>query len=142
MERYSVESNKYITMKKVSEIINEAKPTSNPGWLRIKVIEYFTETKSIDEKSLSKFASSIGLSFESLREEIYSILIDFFQSGKYNQALKDGIKMTIDQEQLEIGIRFEMEHTKDPNISRRIALDHLSDCPKYYTHLVELEKKC
>jgi len=47
----------------------------------------------------------------------------------------------VDAEELEMGIKVEMEHTKDKNIAREIALDHLSSCPKYYSLLLEMEKK-
>lgn len=37
--------------------------------------------------------------------------------------------------QLQMGIREEMEHTKDPAIAREIAMDHLAEDPAYYTKL-------
>lgn len=40
----------------------------------------------------------------------------------------------IDQE-LAMGIAEEMEHTDDPRIARRIALDHLRERPDYYSQL-------
>lgn len=42
---------------------------------------------------------------------------------------------TIDPMQLEMGIKVEMEHTKDPEIAKSIAIDHLTENPKYYTVL-------
>jgi hypothetical protein len=49
--------------------------------------------------------------------------------------------MYIDPEQLEIGTRVEMEHTRDPRIARRIALDHLAELPDYYTRLAKMERE-
>lgn len=40
--------------------------------------------------------------------------------------------------QLKMGIKVEMEHTKDKVIARMIALDHLREYPDYYTRL----KRC
>lgn len=42
---------------------------------------------------------------------------------------------SIDQHELKIGIKHEMEHTKDASIAKEIALDHLAENPKYYTEL-------
>ncbi len=41
----------------------------------------------------------------------------------------------VDAKQLAMGIKVEMEHTKDKRISKRIALDHLAEDPLYYTKL-------
>ncbi len=46
-----------------------------------------------------------------------------------------------DQKQLEMGIRVEREHTKDDNLAREIAMDHLEEDPLYYSHLIKMEKK-
>lgn len=41
----------------------------------------------------------------------------------------------VDREQLKLGIKHELEHTKNPKIAAEIALDHLSEDPEYYSHL-------
>ena len=41
----------------------------------------------------------------------------------------------VDPIELALGQTVEMEHTTDPNIATEIALDHLSEDPKYYTKL-------
>lgn len=43
----------------------------------------------------------------------------------------------VDQEQLRLGTKHEMEHTKDPKVARDIAMDHLAEDPEYYSHLKE-----
>lgn len=40
-----------------------------------------------------------------------------------------------DQSELKMGIKIEMEHTNDGNVAREIAMDHLTEDPKYYTKL-------
>jgi uracil-DNA glycosylase len=45
----------------------------------------------------------------------------------------------VDQDELKRGITHEMEHTDDPKIAEEIALDHLSEDPKYYTKLESIE---
>jgi len=42
--------------------------------------------------------------------------------------------------QLEKGVKIEMEHTDDKSLAKEIAMDHLVEDPKYYDHLVEMEK--
>jgi len=42
----------------------------------------------------------------------------------------------IDAIQLSTGIQIEMEHTNDTEIAKSIAMDHLTEDPKYYTKLV------
>lgn len=46
----------------------------------------------------------------------------------------------VDPKQLEMGIKIEMEHTKNRKLARRIALDHLYEDPKYYTKLKKMEE--
>ena len=45
---------------------------------------------------------------------------------------------TVDPRELKMGIEVEMEHTKDPNKAKIIALQHLAEDPKYYTKLSSL----
>lgn len=44
-------------------------------------------------------------------------------------------------EQLDVGIKIEMEHTNDPKKAKKIALEHLDDDPEYYSHLLEMIDK-
>jgi len=46
-----------------------------------------------------------------------------------------------DREQLRLGTRHEMEHTRDRTKAREIAMDHLAEDPSYYTHLSEMESR-
>ena len=45
------------------------------------------------------------------------------------------------KKELEKGIKVEMEHTKDKNKAKEIAMDHLTEDPKYYTKLKKVENK-
>jgi uncharacterized protein YktB (UPF0637 family) len=44
------------------------------------------------------------------------------------------------QKDLEDGIKVEMEHTKDRQVAKEIAKDHLSEDPNYYKKLKKIEK--
>ena len=48
---------------------------------------------------------------------------------------------TLDPKEYAMGEKVEMEHTNDPKLAREIARDHLTEDPKYYTHLKEMEDK-
>ena len=45
------------------------------------------------------------------------------------------------KDQIEKGIKVEMEHTDDEALAKEIAMDHLTEDPKYYDHLQEMEDK-
>lgn len=47
----------------------------------------------------------------------------------------------VDSDELEMGIEVEKEHTKSKKIAKEIALDHLSEDPKYYTKLKAIHKE-
>jgi hypothetical protein len=44
-----------------------------------------------------------------------------------------------DPEELSMGEKVEREHTDDPKLARKIALDHLAEIPDYYTRLKKME---
>lgn len=56
-------------------------------------------------------------------------------SNKFNVSLN---KL---ESQLEMGKKFELEHTNDIKIAEKIALDHLKEIPDYYTRLKKMENK-
>lgn len=56
--------------------------------------------------------------------------INYFAKGEAE-------KFPIDQVQM--GIKVEMEHTDDPMVALKIALDHLKESKEYYTKLKEME---
>lgn len=41
----------------------------------------------------------------------------------------------LDTEQLAVGTKVEMEHTRDPAVAEEIAADHLTEDPNYYRKL-------
>jgi len=70
------------------------------------------------------------------------------QAEKYRAFFKEGYAgkagtraSSVDAKQLAMGIKVEMEHTNDKKIAEKIALDHLTEDPLYYTHLDEMERK-
>ena len=59
-------------------------------------------------------------------------------SAKPAKPAKSG-KPTYDPQELEVGRRIELEHTKNPKVAERIAKDHLREIPDYYSRLQRME---
>lgn len=55
-------------------------------------------------------------------------------------AKKHNVDIKQIEDQLEIGVKIEKEHTDSDEKARRIALDHLFEIPDYYTRLTKMEK--
>ena len=64
-------------------------------------------------------------------------------SGKSTKDLADKHGVSVEQieAQLEKGVKVEMEHTKNVDTARKIALDHLAEVPDYYDKLAQVEAK-
>ena len=56
-------------------------------------------------------------------------------------AEKHDVSVSKIKKELESGTTIELEHTKDKNKAREIALDHLYEFPDYYTRLKDMENK-
>ena len=54
-------------------------------------------------------------------------------------AKKHRLDVSFIQKQLDMGEPIEHEHTKDHNLARNIALQHLDEIPDYYTRLKKME---
>jgi hypothetical protein len=66
----------------------------------------------------------------------------FKKAKKVPGGLADGKKDTdFNQKELDMGVEVELEHTKDKELSKDIAKDHLEEFPNYYTELDKMEKK-
>ena len=50
-------------------------------------------------------------------------------------ARKHGVPQHEIWNQLQDGIKVEMEHTDNPELAQEIAMDHLTERPDYYTEL-------
>jgi hypothetical protein len=56
--------------------------------------------------------------------------------------IKNLLQETINRKQmLELGTLVELEHTNNKGAAKQIAKAHLSEDPKYYSHLAIMEKK-
>lgn len=82
------------------------------------------------------------MKFSKLYEQIKDQLPGGYADNKTVEdiAKKHNVPVEDIEKQLEMGIKVEMEHTDDENISREISMDHLFEIPDYYTRLDKMEK--
>ena len=62
--------------------------------------------------------------------------MDIYGIANYHKVDLDDL-----MKELEMGIKVELEHTFDRKTAEEIALDHLYEDPKYYTHLQKIHKE-
>jgi hypothetical protein len=99
-----------------------------------KIIKWFIENPYPDEESVRAMAEQLGMSEDGVEKEIYAIVSSFISEG-----FSKGHDVDADPEELKMGIEVEFEHSTNPLISRKIAMDHLTEFPDYYTRLKRLE---
>lgn len=97
--------------------------------------------KTIQDPKLSK-TDKIAVCkeyFQLDNNELFNFVID--KLSKTNEDIIPGGKgdslseKDVDPKELKMGIKVELEHTKNSNLAKEIALDHLAEDPKYYTKL-------
>lgn len=121
------------TLKKIDRFLSEA---ADPE-LRTTLMAFFKENPEPSDDDVHDFAEKEGINPHDFEEHIYAILGSFFGAGyAYERKFTEE---DADSKQLEMGIEVEMEHTSDPLIAKRIALDHLSEITDYYTRLAKME---
>lgn len=106
--------------------------------IKNKIMKYFKKNPKPSDKNIHDFAQALNVNEYKFEELIYEILGEIFGAGK---AYEDNFTETdADPEQLRMGIKVEMEHTSNKEISKRIALDHLAEISDYYTRLKKMEE--
>lgn len=77
--------------------------------------------------------------FNTLLEQVFKGIAQ----GKSLKDIADKHKVSMEQiqKQLDMGMKVEMEHTKDKELAKKIAMDHLFEIPDYYSKLDKIEKK-
>ena len=92
--------------------------------------------KSLAEMIVRKWGEKVYLP-EELINEACDILDDL--DGLSD---KEGVGAAdVDPDELEMGLKVEQEHTSDKKVALRICLDHLTENPKYYSYLKQMENQ-
>lgn len=104
------------------------------------LITLFQGKKKIkDHRDIHALAEKLGMDEPGQLEEIaYAMLQSFWANGR---AMEKGMDFEVDEKELNMGMKVELEHTDSDVIAYRIALDHLAELKDYYTLLAEMEKK-
>ena len=94
----------------------------------------------------SKAVSAKKIASESKVNEARGSYAAFRKRGEAAKSRDQGLSAKggkkpedFDKEQLDAGTKVEMEHTDDPAKAQQIAMDHLTEDPKYYTKLNRME---
>lgn len=106
--------------------------SSNKGGMMLDMLKYSGEMKE-QEKLKGGKSDKKGL-FDLAMKHAFGDKV-LTTSKKIKSILKELKK------QIDIGIKVEMEHTKDEKKAREIAMDHLMEDPKYYDKLKKIESK-
>lgn len=91
----------------------------------------FMNTKEVSEDGLERLAKDNGIGIT----DLYLKIAEMFNNFLYRDDEFD-----FDRKQLEKGIEYEYEHTKDREIAKIIALDHIKKISDYYDKLETFDK--
>jgi len=99
-----------------------------------------------EEKSADKFKDQMPDSKEEYSAHDYAKEMEIRGEGEESACIEDiaakhGVSQDVIQNQLEMGIKVETEHTDDFDVATKIATDHLNEDPHYYTKLAKMESE-
>lgn len=103
------------------------------------IMDFFADNPSPPDDDIHDLAEKLGIDAHKFEAYIYSILGSILGTGRAKN--KKFTEKDADKKELEMGIKVEMEHTKNKAIAKRIALDHLSELSDYYSKLKKMEEK-
>jgi hypothetical protein len=120
-------------MKRFRDFLNEGSKTE------IAIMDFLKNNPAPKDDLIHDLAEKMGIEPDDFEAEVYKILGSFVGYGRAKDKKLDEKK--VDKEQLKMGIKVEMEHTNNPTIAKRIALDHLAEISDYYTRLKKMEEE-
>jgi hypothetical protein len=100
--------------------------------------------KSSKEKPTDEFRQQMPDSKEEYSAHDYAKEMEAKGENEESACIEDlatrhGVSLEEITNQLEMGLKVEMEHTEDMDVAKKIALDHLGEDPHYYTKLAKME---
>mgnify|MGYP001767083962 CR=1 FL=1 len=124
-------------LNKIDKYLNEEQEKKDS--VKEKLYKFFKDNKNPPDKKVHGLAEKLGIDPDDLESEIYSILSSFMSNGRFNEKGKG--EDSYPEDEIKMGIKVEQEHTTDLDMAKRIALDHLSEFPDYYTRLLKMENE-
>lgn len=109
--------------------------------LQESLMSLLQESPNPDISKINQWVDKENVDLSELTEEAFEMLGDVLGKGKSVERPED--QKNYPQDQLDKGIKVEMEHTDNPLISEKITEDHLSEQldeekePTYYTDLLD-----
>jgi len=134
LKSFDMRPKKVKVVENKEEILLE-QPNNGMTDLHAEIIKWITANPKASLEDATVFSKQLGIDMKELDHHIFMILADVLTQGK-----SKGKDINPDAKELEMGIKVEMEHTTIVEISRKIAMDHLSEIPDYYTRLAKMEK--
>ena len=125
-------------MSKFKEYISEEESNSKEK-IDSEIMHFLAVNPTPPDDEVHKLGTRLGLEPDEFESKIYAILGSILGAGMAKR--KGFTEKDASKKELEMGIKVEMEHTKNKAVAKRIALDHLSEMPDYYTKLVKMEKE-
>lgn len=98
------------------------------------IMDFFAQPGQVDDAMFHKFCEQNGFDVHQAEGVAYALAqkcMQLLREGKSQEKQLD--PNTVDPQQLEWGIMIEQEHTSDPALQKKIALDHLAENPQYYS---------
>jgi len=103
------------------------------------IMDFFADNPSPPDDDIHDLAEKLGIDAHKFEAYIYSILGSMLGRGRAKE--KKFTEKDADNKELAMGIKVEMEHTRNKAIAKRVAIDHLAEFPDYYTRLIKMEKE-
>ena len=138
-----IDQGNIILNNKLPKKAEEAEEVENS--LEEGIIQFLKDNPSPSDEgkgSVHEWAENNNYDKHDVEEAIYKltgVYIKFLTGGRANE--KGITEEDVDLEELKMGIEIEYEHTTDEETAKRIALDHLSEIPDYYTRLKKMEEE-
>jgi len=134
-------TSKEAAVQHLSDILNTRVIIAADDKIKDKIVSFLIKNKNPNDDTVHKFAEELQMDVHKLESKIYELATNYavlLNSGraKENNLTKD----KVDPKELQMGIEVEKEHTSDINLAEKVALDHLSEIPNYYTLLKAMEE--
>ena len=110
------------------------------GNLEDKIIAFLSENPNPADKDLHAWAEKEGFDVHQVETVIYKLATSMVKFLTGGMSVQKGVTSKgVNADELKMGIKVEKEHTTDADTAERIATDHLSEIPDYYTRLKKME---
>lgn len=106
------------------------------------VFDFLKKNPNPKDSDVHAFAEKEKLAVDSIETAVYKLATKFVIFMSNGRSIEKGLtEKDVDPEQLKKGIKIEQEHIKDPEVTKKIALDHLAEMKNYYDLLEKMEKE-